>query len=174
MNEPLTIFEIAVRPMRRSLLAMSALLVKAEAHARARGVDPAVLLGYRLAPDMYDLRRQVQILTNLVKGTVARLLGVDVPGYADDDPDFAALRVRIGRTLAFIDGFAPAAFAGSEDRLIANPLGGAPAQYRGRDYVLAVALPNVYFHATAAYAILRHCGAPIGKSDFEGPWLPVA
>lgn len=169
MTQGLTMFEIGVAPMRRSLLAMSALLAKAQDDARRRGIDPAVLLGYRLAPDMYDLRRQVQVLTNLAKGTVARLTGGEAPRYDDADPDFAALRARLARAVAYIDSFAPAAFAGTENRVIANPLGGEPAQYSGRDYVLRVALPNVYFHATAAYAILRHCGVPVGKRDFEGP-----
>jgi len=161
-------YQASVPAFVQTLSALSAILDKAEAFAAERKIDPAVLLGWRLAPDMFALARQVQIATDHAKGCCARLAGVQVPKYADDEASFADLRARIGRTLDFVQGFEPGEIDGSEERDITLAVGGREMRFTGQHYLVGFALPNFYFHATAAYAILRHCGLPIGKRDFMG------
>jgi len=117
---------------------------------------------------MFALARQVQIATDHAKGCCARLAGVPVPKYDDDEASFADLRARIGRTLDFVQGFEPSDIDGSEERDITLAVGGREMRFKGQHYLVGFVLPNFYFHATAAYAILRHCGLPIGKRDFMG------
>jgi hypothetical protein len=161
-------YQASVPAFLQMLMSLSAILDKAEAHAGERKIDPAVLLGYRLAPDMFPLTRQVQIATDHAKGCCARLAGVEVPKYPDDETSFADLKSRIARTVEFVRGFAPEAIDGSEEREIAVTAGPRQLQFKGQQYLVHFALPNFYFHTTAAYAILRHCGLPIGKRDFLG------
>jgi hypothetical protein len=117
---------------------------------------------------MFPLARQVQIATDQAKGCCARLAGVEIPKYADDEATFANLRGRIARTIAFVESFEPAAIDGSEDRAITLTAGSRELRFAGQQYLVSFVLPNFYFHATAAYALLRHCGLPIGKRDFLG------
>lgn len=164
----LAMFEAAVPAFLQTLNSLSAILGKAEAFAAERKIDPSVLLAYRVAPDMFALARQVQIATDHAKGCCARLAGVEVPKYADDQTTFADLRARIARTVAFVEGFKPTDIDGSEDRDIAFTAGGREMRFKGQQYLVTFVLPNFYFHATTAYNILRHCGVPIGKRDFLG------
>jgi hypothetical protein len=147
---------------------LSGILVKAEAHAQARKIDPAVLLGSRLYPDMFALTRQVQIACDNAKGAVARLAGVDVPRHEDTEASFADLQARITKTIAFIESVPAASVNGSEDKDIVLKLGPNTVNYKGLQYLCGFALPNFYFHVMATYAILRHCGVEIGKSDYIG------
>ena len=114
----------------------------------------------------------LQMLTSLSaildKGCCARLAGRELPKYPDDEASFADLRARIARTLAFVQGFEPSDLDGSEERDIAITLAGQPMRFKGQHYLVNFVLPNFYFHATTAYAILRHAGLPIGKRDFMG------
>lgn len=165
---PISMYQVSVPAFLQTLTALSAILDKAEAFAAERKIDPAVLLAYRVAPDMFPLIRQVQIATDQAKGCCARLAGVEVPKYTDDDTTFADLKARIARTTAFVQGFKPGDIDGSEERDIRITVGGQPMDFKGQPYLLTFVLPNFYFHATAAYAILRHCGLPIGKRDFMG------
>ena len=164
----LSMYQASVPGFLQMLKSLSAILDKAEAHTAERKIDPAVLLGYRLAPDMFPLTRQVQIATDHAKGCCARLAGVEVPKYADDETTLADLRSRIARTVEFVRGFRPEDIDGSEERDIAITAGTRQLQFTGQQYLVYFALPNFYFHTTAAYAILRHCGVPIGKRDFLG------
>jgi len=164
----LAMFEASVPAFLQTLNSLSAILVKAEAFAAERKIDPAVLLGFRLAPDMFALTRQVQIATDHAKGCCARLAGVEVPKYADDETSFADLKARIARTLDFVRSFKPGDIDGSDDRDITLTVGGREIGFKGQAYLVSFALPNFYFHATTAYDILRHCGVPIGKRDFLG------
>jgi uncharacterized protein len=164
----ISMFQASVPAFLQMLNSLSAILGKAEAYAAERKIDPAVLLGYRLAPDMFPLARQVQSATDHAKGCSARLAGVDVPKYADDETSFGALRERIARTIEFVEDFRPEDIDGSGERDIALTAGTRELRFKGQQYLVNFALPNFYFHVTTAYDILRHCGVPIGKRDFLG------
>ena len=164
----LTMYEASVPVLRQMLTSLSSVLDKAAAHAAARKIDPSVLLGTRLYPDMLPLVRQVQVATDHAKGAAARLAGVEVPRFEDTETTFEELKARLAKTLAFLSGLTPAQFDGSEDREISLKLRAQTVSFPGRTYLLHFALPNAYFHVTTAYAILRHCGVEIGKCDFIG------
>lgn len=163
-----SMYQATVPALLRTLKAMSAILDKAAADAAARKIDPAVLLGFRLAPDMFALARQVQMVTDFAKGTMARLAGVENPKYEDTEKTIDELKARIAKAIAFVQSFKPEALEGSETRSISLPIGGQTMTFTGQDYLVGFALPNFYFHATAAYSILRHCGVALGKRDFLG------
>ncbi len=151
------------------LNALSAVLDKAEAHAGAKKFEPAVLLNMRLAPDMFALTRQVQVATDQAKNGSARLAGVEPPKFEDAESTIAQLKERIAKTVAFLKTLDTKAIDASADREITFPLGPTNrGQMQGADYLNHFVLPNFYFHATSAYAILRHAGAEIGKRDFLG------
>ncbi|MDO6386392.1 MULTISPECIES: DUF1993 family protein [unclassified Uliginosibacterium] len=150
------------------LKALDAILAKAAAHAEAKKIDPAVLLASRLFPDMFAFTRQVQIACDFAKGTVARLAGVEVPSYADNEQTLAELHARIAKTIAFIETIPAAQIDGSETRDITVKAGPRELQFKGLDYLIGYALPNFYFHVTTAYNILRHNGVEIGKRDYLG------
>lgn len=152
-----------------TLNALSAVLDKAETFATAKKVDPAVLLRTRLAPDMFDLTRQVQIATDQARRGAARLAGVEPPSAPDNETTIAQLKDRIAKTVAFVKGLDRKAVDASAERDITFPLGPEKkGQMKGDDYLNHFVLPNFYFHTTAAYAILRQCGVDIGKRDFLG------
>ncbi len=147
---------------------LSAMLKKAARDARARGIEPSVLLNSRLSPDMFPLVRQVQIATDHAKGCCARLAGVESPVFADNETTFAELEARIKRTLKFLAGLKVSQFAGAETRDIVLQLPIGKLSFTGADYLNGWALPNFYFHYCAAYNILRHNGVGLGKGDYLG------
>ena len=152
-----------------ALNALSAVLDKGAAFAAAKKIDPSVLLNSRLAPDMFALTRQVQVATDLAKNGVARLGGVEPPRFEDNETTIEQLKARIARAVAFIKTVDPKQIDAASDRVITFPLGPTnKGQMKGDDYLNHFVLPNVYFHCTAAYAILRHCGVELGKSDYLG------
>lgn len=150
------------------LTALSGVLDKAAAYAAAKKVDPAVLLGYRLAPDMFALARQVQVACDQAKNGAARLAGVEPPKFEDTETTLDQLKERIAKTIAFLKTLDAKAIDAAADRDITFPLGPKKGQMKGADYLTHFMLPNFYFHLTAAYAIVRHCGVDIGKRDFLG------
>jgi hypothetical protein len=152
----------------RALGNLSAILDKAAAHAEGRKIDPAVLINARLAPDMFPLSRQVQSATDSAKGCGARLAVAEVPRYEDTESTFPELQARIAKTVALLQSLGPELIDGSEDRTITLKLRGREVNFSGQNYLLNFALPNFFFHATTAYAILRHNGLEIGKTDFLG------
>jgi hypothetical protein len=143
-------------------------LEKGEADAKTRNIDAEVYLHGRLAPDMFDMTRQVQIVTDQVKGGLARLAGREVPSWPDDEASFADLYARIDKTLEFAKTFGPDDFEGAETRDIELKFPQVSFSFVGQEYLLEFVLPNFYFHMTAAYAILRHNGVDVGKRDFLG------
>lgn len=157
----LPVFEI-------NLTALSAVLDKAAAHAAAKKADPSVLLGWRLAPDMFALTKQVQVACDQAKNGAARLAGVEPPKFEDNETSLEQLKERIARTLAFLKGLDAKAIDASSEREITFPLGPNKGQMKGADYLNHFVLPNFYFHCTAAYAVARHFGADVGKRDFLG------
>ena len=150
---------------------LSAILGKAEAFAAEKKFEPKVLLEARLVPYMFPLSRQVQIATDFARSVSARLAGVDVPAYDDNEQDFAELQGRIANTLAFIDSLIPAQFDGSETReIVLRPETPKEKKLSGHAYLSNYGLPQFYFHVTTTYAILRHNGLEIGKGDYMGAY----
>jgi uncharacterized protein len=168
MSEPVPMYRITVPVLQRALRNLAHVLEKGHAHAQARKIEPAVLLGCRLAPDMLPLMRQVQIAADIAKAGAARLAGREPPVYEDSETTFDELQARIARTLEFIGGLPADSFDGAATRSISIKLRGAPVDFEGLHYWAYFVLPNVFFHATTAYAILRHSGVELGKADFLG------
>lgn len=156
----------------RLLTNLNVILGKAEQWVTDRKIDPAAILQARLAPDMFHFTRQVQIATDMAKGTVARLAGQDPPRFEDNETSFAELKARVERTLTFLRELPPAAFDGAETRDISLKVGPPGGQrelkFQGLDYLLNFGTPNVYFHYTMVYALLRHNGMDVGKPDYVG------
>lgn len=147
---------------------LSAILEKAQAHVDAKKLDAAALTDFRLFPDMFSMKRQVQVACDTAKGAVARLAGVDIPKHEDTEESFSELSARIAKTVDFIKSITPAQIDGSEDKEIALRLGGHSIRFTGMQYLLGFALPNFYFHVTTAYDILRHNGIELAKRDYIG------
>lgn len=164
----LSIYQISVPVFIRMLGNLSAILAKAEAHAQAKNIDPSVFLNARLAPDMFALTRQVQIASDAAKGCGARLAGVDIPSFADEEKSFADLQARIAKTVDFLKGLKPEQFEGAEQRDITIKTPSRELHFKGLDFLLHFANANFYFHVTTTYAILRHNGVDVGKMDFLG------
>jgi hypothetical protein len=150
------------------LNSLSAIIDKAEAHAVEKKIEPAALLQARLFPDMFAFVRQVQVAADFAKGACARLAGVDVPKYDDNEQSFADLKARIAKTVAFIDSVPQDGIEASAQRDITTGTGEKAKQWKGQTYLMHYALPHFFFHATTAYDILRHNGIEIGKKDFIG------
>ena len=155
------------------LTALSGVLDKGQAFAAAKKIDPSVLLGTRLAPDMFALARQVQAACDQAKNGAARLAGVEPPASANNETTIDALKGRIADTLALLKTLDRRQIDASADREITFPMGATnKGHMKGADYLNHFVLPNFYFHLTAAYSILRHCGVEIGKRDFLGA-IPI-
>jgi uncharacterized protein len=161
-----SMYDAAIPSLKRALNNLSHILKKGEEHADAKKIEHAVLLNARLFPDMYPLIRQVQIATDMSKGAAARLAGLEVPKYEDNETTFEDLQARITKTIAFIDGVKAAQLEGSETRDITIVVRSKPMNFNGLDYLLKWVNPNVYFHVTTAYNILRHNGVELGKADY--------
>lgn len=164
----LSMYQASVPVFVKTLGNLAAILEKAAGFAAAKKVDQSVLLGYRLAPDMLNLARQVQIATDHARGAPARLAGMEPPSYENTEASFAELKARIDKAIAFLDTLKPAQIDGSEEREVTLKMGANTFTYKGQPYLLHVALPNFFFHVTTAYGILRHCGAELGKKDYIG------
>jgi len=166
---PFTLHTAFVPPITHALTQLSAILEKAAAFAETRKIEPSVLLNSRLAPDMFALARQVQIASDISKLGAARLTGTEAPTYPDTETTFPELQERIAKTIAYLRGFDAASFNGAEERevLLKGPHG--EIRFTGEEFLSYFVLPNVYFHITAAYSILRHNGLEIGKMDYLGP-----
>lgn len=164
----LTMHQAATLTFLQSLNALSKILDKAEAHCAAKKIDPSVLLSTRLFPDMFTLTRQVQLASDFAKGAMARLAGIEIPKYADEEKTFDELRARLAKTVAFVQGVTAAQLDGSEERVIEMKIAGNPVTFSGRDFLFTNAIPNFYFHVTTAYDILRANGVELGKRDFMG------
>jgi uncharacterized protein len=165
----LSMFQASVPVFQRALGNLRGVLQKGEAHARARGFDAELLLQTRLAPDMFPLLRQVQIATDLAKNGAARLAGVEPPKFEDEETSFAQLYARIDRALAFVGTLQAEQIDGSESReVVLATRSAGELRFDGQGYLLHFALPNLFFHCTMAYALLRQSGVELGKMDFIG------
>jgi hypothetical protein len=163
----ISMYSASVPVFKNMLGNLSHCLDKAQAHAEARKFDPQVLVNDRLAPDMLPLKRQVQIACDASKNGLARLAGVEAPKFEDTESTLAELKERIRKTLDFLDSVPRASVDGCDDKDITFPAGrDSTRTLKGEAYLLGVALPNLFFHVTTAYAILRHNGVDLGKGDF--------
>jgi hypothetical protein len=168
----MSMFQVSVPPSIAALTALRGIMAKGDAFCSDNKVDPSILLGSRLALTMFPLSRQVQIACDTVKNGCGRLAGVEAPSFPDTETTFAELDDRIDRTVTYLSTLSPSSIDGSEERPIMIKLRGREHNFLGRPYLLSFVLPNLYFHTSMAYAILRHNGVPLGKSDFLGS-LPL-
>lgn len=164
----ISMYAASVPPMIRSLANLRSILEKAAAHAESKKIAPSVLVNARLYPDMFPLVRQVQIATDVAKGAVSRLAGLEPPKYEDNESTFPEILARIDKTIALLESSDAGQIDGTEDKTIALPMHDKTVNFKGLPYLLDFVLPNVYFHVTTVYAILRHNGVEIGKKDFLG------
>ncbi len=169
---PFTLSQASLPVFEIGLNALSAVLDKAAAHAAGKKIEPSVLLGWRLAPDMFALGRQVQVACDQAKNGLARLAGVEPPKFEDNETSIDQLKQRIAKTVGFLKTLDAKAIDASSDREITFPLGAGKGQMKGGDYLDHFVLPNFYFHLTASYAIVRQCGVDVGKRDFIGT-IPI-
>jgi hypothetical protein len=165
----LSLSDATLPTYRRILTALSEMIATAEAHAAAHHYDPSVLLTGRLFPDMWPFAKQVQQATALMVRGTCRLAAVPIPSFDDSRIGFDDLRARIAETAAFLDGVDTRALDEGETRAITFPAGGEQKTMPGLQYLQTFTFPNVWFHATTAYNILRHNGVPLKKADFTGP-----
>jgi len=164
----LSMYQASVPVFIRALTNLSTILKKGETYAQARKIEPAVLVNARLYPDMFPLTRQVQIASDTAKGCASRLAGQEPPSYLDTEQTFAELYARIDKTIAHLKSLKPAQIDGSEERAIELKMRDRTLHLKGQGYLFDRSLPNLFFHITTAYAILRHNGVEIGKKDFLG------
>lgn len=167
----MNLYDATVPQFTRILGNVERWLDKAVAFAESKKFDPNTLLTARLAPDQFALVRQIQATADQCKLTVARLTGKEAPKHPDTEQSFDELRKRLHSVIAYLDTFSPADFDGVAERLITLPPPFFPEGkgMTGASYLIERQLPNVYFHASMAYAILRHNGVDLGKADFIGP-----
>ncbi len=145
---------------------LSSILDKTSTHAEAMNIDQSVFVNARLAPDMYPLGRQIQIAADMAKACAARLAGIEVPRYEDNETKFADFKARIAKTIAFLQSVNVDQINGSAGRTVTIKMHDKEAVYTGQHYLLDIIIPHFYFHVTTAYAILRHHGVGLGKSDY--------
>ena len=142
-------------------------LEKTTTFAQSKSFDPNVLLTMRLAPDQFAFVHQVQGACDMAKLAAARLAGKEAPKHEDNEKTIDELRARVKSVIAYLEGFTEKDFEGGATRTITTPRWEGKTM-TGADYFMEHALPNFFFHATHAYAILRHNGVPIGKRDYLG------
>jgi hypothetical protein len=164
----ISMYQSSVPTFTRVLNNLAAVLEKGAAHAEARKIDPAVLLNARLFPDMFPLVKQVQVATDSASGGAARLGGAEVPVYENNETSFADLVARIRRTVAFLETLKPDQIDGTEDKTVSWQTRTSTKSMQGMPYLMNHVLPNLYFHVTTAYNILRHNGVELGKMDYLG------
>jgi len=150
----------------RALKSLAAILEKAAAHAEARKINPAVLLGTRLFPDMLPLAMQIHIANDIAQGGAARLAGAPVPTFEGKERSFGEWIAASRATIAYLESLPPAQFEGSEDRTITWQTRSSTKSMEGTAYLFNHVLPNVFFHVATAYDILRQSGLQIGKADY--------
>jgi hypothetical protein len=163
-----SMYQTSVPTFIRVLNNLAAILEKGAAHAEARKIDPAALLNARLFPDMFPLLRQVQIASDSASGGAARLAGAEVPVYENNETSFAELVARIRTTVTYLETLKPTQLDGSEDKTVSWQTRTSTKSMQGMPFLMNHVLPNLFFHVTTAYNILRHNGVELGKMDYLG------
>lgn len=164
----ISMYQASVPSLIHALNNLAVILEKGAAHAEARKVDPVVLLNSRLYPDMFPLGRQVQIASDIARRGAARLAGLEAPKLEDNETTFPELIARLQNVITYLKTLTAAQIDGSEEKSITLLVGKETMTFEGLPYLLSFVLPNVYFHVTTAYNILRHCGVELGKRDYLG------
>jgi hypothetical protein len=164
----MSMYQASIPQFTKMLSNLSNILKKGEEFAKAKNIDDTVLVGSRLAADMFPLAKQVQIACDQVKNGMARLAGVEPPKFDDNESTFAELQERIAKTIAFAKSIKPEQVDGTEAKEIKFSIREWNFEFVGDQYLMTWIIPNFYFHVTTAYNILRHNGVEIGKSDFLG------
>ncbi len=164
----ISMYNASVPLMIRMLGNLESILDKAIAHAAARKIDDAALVEARLFPDMFTFARQIRVATDMAKGAGARLAGIDIPKFEDDEKTLAELKARLRKAIDFLKTLTPAQIDGTENKAITLTAGGNTMNFKGLDYLLTWVLPNFFFHVTTAYNLLRHGGVDVGKMDYLG------
>jgi uncharacterized protein len=164
----LTMYTATVPTCTRALNNLAAILEKAAAHAEARKIAPAVLLGSRLFPDMFPLATQIHIANDIAQGGAARLAGAEVPAFEAKERSMGEWIATSRATVAYLEALKPAQFDGAEDRTITWQTRSTTRNMQGTAYLFHHVLPNVFFHVTTAYDILRQAGLELGKLDYLG------
>ena len=164
---------LAISQFAQALRNLEGWLDKAEHYAIVKKFDVQVLMISRLAPDMGAFVYQVQSACDYVKGAAAWLSGQKAPRHEDNEHTINEVRARLRKTIAFVESLQEAQYANAAEQKIVVSWGPSGSVLQAQDYLLQVAIPNVYFHIMAAYAILRHNGVDVGKMDFLGPidWM---
>jgi hypothetical protein len=165
---PHSLYDSTVPLFTHYLKALAAILKKAEAYCEARKINPDALLTARLFPDMFPLLRQVTLACDFAKGAGARLAGIPVPSFPDEEKTFADLQARIAKTADFLSTLKKEQFADAATRTVTLKIGGEDMSFPGLQYLHYFVYGNFFFHLTTAYNILRHNGLEIGKRDFMG------
>jgi uncharacterized protein len=165
---PMTLYSASVPVFTRMLGNLLTWFDKAEAHAAAKKFEPSVLLAARLAPDMLPFTAQIQIACDAAKFGVSRIAGVDAPKFDDKEATFAELRDRVRKTIDFVASVPASQLDGKEETELIVPRRSGPVTWKAEAYMKNHVLPNFFFHLTTAYALLRHNGVELGKSDFLG------
>ena len=161
-----SMYDASIPVLTRFLRALDKILDKGQAYADHKKFDSQVLVRSRLAPDMFDFARQVQIACDMAKFCAARLTGTEAPRHEDNEATIAELKARIAKTVEYLEGMAPAAFVGSEVRDVNLKFPNGSFDFKGADYLFGFIWPNFHFHMATAYDILRHNGVELAKSDY--------
>ena len=164
----LSMYSCSIPIFVRYLNNLSAILEKGANYCIEKEIDETVLITGRLYPDMLPMSSQVQIACDMVKGAGARLSGIDAPKFEDNETNFAELKTRITKTLDFLQSLPKDKFNGTEEKQINMQAGPRELEFTGKNYLTLMVLPNLYFHITTTYNILRHNGVELGKMDYLG------
>ena len=164
----ISIYDVSIPALVRGLSNLSAILDKAAAHAASKKFDSLALAQTRIFPDMFPLTRQVQITCDTAKGCAARLAGVEVPKHEDSEKTLEDLQARVQKTLDFVKSIGAAQLENAESRPIELKFPNSTLKFTALKYVTDFVLPNVYFHISMTYALLRKSGVEIGKMDYLG------
>lgn len=164
----ISMYQISVPVFTRMLTNLAAIIEKAAAHCEEKKIDPAVLINYRLYPDMFAFAKQIQIATDAARNSTAYLAGAEPPKFDNTEQTFAELIERVKKTIAFVNTFRPEQIDGTEENDVVIKRGETTVTYKGQAYLLNRVLPNFFFHITTAYDILRHNGVELGKKDYLG------
>jgi len=162
----ISLYEASVPHFIRMLGNLSAILDKVIVHAQTKNIEESVFTNARLAPDMYPLSQQIMIAAYMTRASVARLAGLKVPGYEENETTFSGFKARIAKTIAYLQGIDSELVDNSYDQPVTIKLGDREVVYTGQVYLLDVIIPHFYFHVTTTYAILRHHGVGLGKKDY--------
>ncbi|MEH1776569.1 DUF1993 domain-containing protein [Nostoc sp.] len=164
----ISMYKASIPVFIRTLNNLANILEKGAIYAETKKIDPSVLINSRLSPDMFPLSKQVQIASDITNRGAARLAGIEAPKFEDNETTFSQLIDRIHQTISHLNTLKSEQIDGSEEREISLQMRDNTLSFQGMPYLFYFVLPNLYFHVTTAYDILRHCGVELGKGDFLG------